>query len=175
MQYAHPELWKEFFGTLGNSAAALVGLLFVANSLNIDKLKNDPLLHRRARGVSLVMMLLFLQSLAVLVPQDHTLLAVEIIILNLIMLYFPGTSAIKMVRQNVPLPITRIGPGILCPIVGAVGGTMLLMNLRGSLHVVAASNALAIFVLVVNAWSMMLGAWRTDLLKKPEEKKQDQL
>ena len=169
MQYAQPELWKEFFSTLGTAAAALVGLLFVANSLHIDKLRNDKLLHRRARGVSLVMMLLFLQSLAVLVPQDHTLLGAEICVLNLIMLYFPGSAAITMVRQKVPLPITRIGPGIFCPIVGVVGGIMLLTNLRGSLHVVAASNALAIFVLVLNAWSMMLGVWRTELLKAPKD------
>ena len=170
MQSAQPELWREFFTAFATSTAALVGLLFVANSLHLDKLKNDPLLHRRARGVSLVMMLLFVQAMAILAPQDHTLLGAEICALNLMMVYFPFSAALMMRRRNVPLPITRIGPGIICPLAGVVGGAFLMMNWRWSLHIVAASNVLALFVLVANAWSMMLGAWRTDLLKKSEAK-----
>ena len=164
MQSAQPELWREFFITLGSSAAVLVGLLFVANSLHLEKLSKDVLLHRRARNVLLIMMLLFLQSLAVLMPQDHALLGAEICALNVVMLYFPTSVALRMLRQKISLPITRIGPGILCPIAAIIGGIMLMMNWRWSLHVVAISNALAVFVLVANAWSMMLGVWRTDLL-----------
>ena len=164
MQYAQPELWREFYSTFGNSAAALVGLLFVANSLHLNKLKSDALLHRRARNISLVMMLLFVQALAILAPQDHKVLGAEICALNLIMAYFPCSVALAMFRQKIPLPVTRIVPGMLCPIAGALGGFLLMVNWRWSLHVVAASNALALFVLVANAWSMMLGAWRTDLL-----------
>jgi hypothetical protein len=172
MNSVQPELLREFFSTFANSTAALVGLLFVANSLHLDKLTKDPLLHRRARNVSLVMMLLFLQALAALMPQNHAVLGVEICVLNLLMLYFPVSVVLIMLRQKVPLPVTRIGSGILCPIAGVAGGLLLIVNWQWSLHIVAASNAIALFTLVANAWSMMLGAWRTDLLKKSEAKNQ---
>jgi hypothetical protein len=170
MNYAQPELFREFFSAFATSVAALVGLLFVANSLHVDKLTKDPLLHRRARNISLVMMLLFLQALAVLMPQNRVLLGMEVCVLNLVMLYFPSSVALIMLRQKVPLPVTRIGPGILCPVAGMLGGLLLIMDWQWSLHIVAASNAIALFVLVANAWSMMLGVWRTDLLRKTKAK-----
>ena len=52
--------WKDFFIVYATAAATLVGLLFVACSLHVERLSSDHVLRRRAQNHALVMMLLFL-------------------------------------------------------------------------------------------------------------------
>lgn len=165
MQHPDPDLWREFFAVLATSAAALVGLLFVVSSLHLDKFARDRVLQRRAQNIAIVMMLLFLQALTVLVPQDLWALGTEIFLLNLVILYFPFSAMWIMHKHKLPFPAIRIATTILCAVGAGLGGLLLLMNWRWSIHLVAATNAISIFVLVVNAWSLMLGAWRSELLK----------
>ena len=166
MQYPDPDLWQEFFAVLATAAAALVGLFFVVSSLHLDKFAKDRVLQRRAQNIAIVMMLLFLQALTVLVPQDRWALGAEIFLLNIIILYFPFSAAWIMHKNKLKSPVIRIATTILCAVGAGLGGLLLVMNWRWSIHVVAAADAISMFVLVVNAWSLMLGAWRTELLKQ---------
>ena len=45
-----PELWHDFFVVLGSSSAALIGLLFIATSLHLGEIVNDPILRSYSRA-----------------------------------------------------------------------------------------------------------------------------
>ena len=52
-----PELWHDFFVVLGSSSAALIGLLFIATSLHLGEIVNDPILRRRAFNNTLFLLM----------------------------------------------------------------------------------------------------------------------
>lgn len=169
MNTVQPELWREFFITFGQSVAALLGLLFVANSLHLDKLHADPLLRRRAHNISLVMLFMFLQSLAVLIPQNRIALAVELFATNVPQFYLPLAVLVTMMRRKLAVPHWRISFGILCPLICMIGAVLVGFDIWWGMHVVAIASAILLFVIVTNAWAMMLGMWHTDFLKRNEQ------
>jgi hypothetical protein len=169
MDYLHSELWYDYFLALATSAAALVGLLFVVNSLNVRELTRDMLFRRRARNILLVMTLLFGEGLAGVVPQGPITLGAEISAFHLVMLYFPISAIWHLHQQKVPIPIIPIGAGIVFMTAGAAGGGLLMVRWPWSLHLIAAANVGLIFVLIANAWSLLLGFWRTAPQHSPND------
>ena len=85
MENAHqPELWHDFFVVLGSSSAALIGLLFIATSLHLGEIVNDPILRRRAFNNTLFLLMAFVSALLVLIPQPMPILGAELIAINLL-------------------------------------------------------------------------------------------
>ena len=57
--YAYqPEQWRDLYVMLGTSAAALIGLLFVATSLHLDDVVRNPVYHTRAYNQTRYLVLL---------------------------------------------------------------------------------------------------------------------
>jgi modulator of FtsH protease len=157
--------WKDFFIVYATAAAALVGLLFVACSLHVERLASDRVLRRRAQNHALVMMLLFLQAMAFLIPQSDDMLSAEIVAINVAILYFPISAIWLINKAGLSAPYIRIVPTIACSASGLIGALLLLQNWPWSVHLIAIPACFSLFLLVVNAWSLMLGTWRTDLLE----------
>ena len=165
MQQLADEAWKDFFVVLATAAAALVGLLFVACSLHVERLSKDRVLRHRAQNHALVMMLYFLQAMAFLIPQNDAALSVEIIIINAVILYFPISAIWVMAKQQLPVPHVRVFPTILSSAAGIAGAVLLLSEWPWSIHLIAVPACLSMILLVMNAWSLMLGSWNTEVLQ----------
>ena len=63
-----PELWQNAFVVLGSSSAALIGLLFIATSLHLKKVVNNPVLYGRAYNQTRYLLIILVEALLVLIP-----------------------------------------------------------------------------------------------------------
>lgn len=97
-----PELWRDLFVTLGTSAAALIGLLFVAASVRINEAKNRPVFRLRVRNVTIHLVAIFVQAMAVLTPQPMSLLGAEVMAISLCGLWLPISFSTKSLRNIRP-------------------------------------------------------------------------
>ena len=82
MQGYDSAAWAAFFAAVTGAAAALAGLLFVAVSINLDKmLKGSALLSARAAETLATLLFVVISCALVLVPQDVELLGAEILVI----------------------------------------------------------------------------------------------
>jgi hypothetical protein len=80
MRSYNPADWASFFTALISAAAALTGLLFVAVSINLDRiLKGGRFLPARAAETLAVLLLVVIGSAVTLIPQDTRLIGIEVL------------------------------------------------------------------------------------------------
>jgi hypothetical protein len=157
-----PEEWKDLFVAVAGATAALAGLLFVAVSINVERIIKYEGLPER--GIEALAMLLapLVVSIAGLMPgQNHVALGIEILAI--------GVALAAVMRA---LPIARTLPdGVETPRnyalnrqVVRLAGTVLLVigalaelfGVAGGLYWVAAAFVLLILGAVVNAWVLLV-------------------
>jgi hypothetical protein len=89
-----PALWHDLFVAMAGAAAALAGLIFVAVSINIERVLKFRALPVRAVETLSVLLGLLLLSVFILVPgQSLTVLGLELLILGTVM------AAVLLVRR----------------------------------------------------------------------------
>src|ERR1035437_382170 len=70
--------WQSLYTTLGGSAAALAGLLFIAVSIQIGRIAKSPIFRTRAWGNTFIIVSLVVNAGFVLTPQSLTALGIEL-------------------------------------------------------------------------------------------------
>ena len=157
-----PEEWKDLFVAVAGASAALAGLLFVAVSINVERILRYEGLPER--GIEALAMLLapLVVSIAGLLPgQSHVALGAELVAIG-----------VALVAVMYRLPVARRLPdGIETPpryalnrqIVRLSGTALLLIGglcelfaVAGGLYWVAAGIVLLILGAVVNAWVLLV-------------------
>jgi hypothetical protein len=89
-----PELWHDLFVAMAGAAAALTGLIFVAVSINLERILRYRALPVRTVETLSVLLGLLLLSVFILVPgQSRTALGLELLILG------AGMAAVLLVRR----------------------------------------------------------------------------
>lgn len=157
-----PEEWKALFVAVAGASAALAGLLFVAVSINVERILRYEGLPER--GIEALAMLLapLVVSIAGLLPgQSHVALGAELVAIGI---------ALVMVMARLPVA-RRLPDGIETPpryalnrqIVRLSGTALLLVGglgelfaVAGGLYWVAAGIVLLILGAVVNAWVLLV-------------------
>jgi len=76
------EVWHELYVMVGGAAGALAGLLFVAVSINLDRIIGEKGLPRRAGETLSIMVGLLILAVLLLVPQSLSALAIETLVLE---------------------------------------------------------------------------------------------
>jgi modulator of FtsH protease len=91
-----PEQWHDMFVAMAGAAAALTGLIFVAVSINLERVLKFPALPPRAVETLSILVGLLVLSVFVLIPgQSLTALGAEILVLGVIL----GTALlVKRIR-----------------------------------------------------------------------------
>lgn len=157
-----PGEWTDLFVAVAGASAALAGLLFVAVSINVERIINYKGLPERALEALTMLLVPLVVSIAGLMPgQSHVALGIELLAI---------TAA--LVLMLVRLPVARSLPeGIETPPQYVLGrqvvrltGTVLLgigalaelFAVAGGLYWIAAAIVALTLGAVVNAWVLLI-------------------
>jgi hypothetical protein len=151
--------WTELFVASAGASAALTGLLFVAVSVNIERILEVSGLPERALQTLLLLLGAVVVSLLGLLPaQTTTALGIELLVAGLafavsISLLLKRTLPLSREYERAGLHLLYTLPGTLPPVVGAVS---LLVGSGGGLYWIAAGIIGAILGASVNAWVLLV-------------------
>ena len=117
-------VWHDFAVVLGGAAAALIGLVFVAGSIQLRALAHDDLLRQGATSSVLVLFTIVAAAAAILAPQSRRLAGVEFLLLVLTSMAFSrgGLREPREERLSRFLVAVRAPTGVL----GIVGDISLI-------------------------------------------------
>jgi len=156
-----PAYWEPFFTATIAAAAALTGLLFVAISINFDKIFKDAgFLPARAAETLATLLLIVIGSALALVPQSTRLLGLEIVIVVVPMLVITVRNQLAYRRQNRNDPllwtVSRMAGTAAATVPCTVAGFSLALHGGGGFYWLAAAALLGIVGAVYNAWVLMV-------------------
>jgi hypothetical protein len=159
---ASGEAWRDFFTTAAGASATLVGLVIVAISVNIQRILEHPQLPSRGGATVGALVLILVSSMAELIPQAISSLAIEICVLGfvvwLLQLWSARHTAIAYLESRLPLHTAAIGIAIgqLQAIPFMIVGIFLLTRQPAGPYLIAGA-ILATFILsVVNIWVLLV-------------------
>ena len=155
-----PEAWTDLYVAVAGATAALAGLVFVAVSINIDRILSGQNLPERALETVLLLLGALLVSIAVLVPgQSVDALGVELVaIAGIFTLVIARLWSRRVPQEGEPRGWreARLGLLALGTLPQAIGGLSLIAETGGGLYWVVAGIAFAIVGAVANAWVLLV-------------------
>ncbi|MFN8111599.1 MAG: hypothetical protein U0R51_00215 [Solirubrobacterales bacterium] len=155
-----PELWSDFFVATAGAAAALTGLLFVAVSINLDRILSFRGLPSRALATLVLLLEVTIVSIFALAPgQSTTAIGIEVLLVG-------GLATLIVLRQFAaaydPEHQTRgqltqhMALGALGVIPFVIAGLSLVAETGGGFYWVLAGVVGAIVAGVANAWVLLV-------------------
>jgi hypothetical protein len=152
--------WTDLFVAAAGASAALTGLVFVAVSINIERILSfKGLPERAAETLSLLLGVTVVSIFGLMPGQSSTALGVELLAQSLVWIAF----LVPLVAKTLPGPddprgwfVSRIGlvaAGLL-PLV--IGGASLLAESGGGLYWTAAGIIVSLVCGVTNAWVLLV-------------------
>jgi hypothetical protein len=159
--------WRELYGMLGTSSAALIGLLFVATSLHLAEISNEEVFRLRAEYTTLILVSTLLDATAILVPQPMRVLGVMLLAVNLWGLSFPLTllsRALKIPgsRGRGGFSVHRAEFFIAGYCLGIVGAGAVAAGREWGMYGVTMSYASLLIASIWNGWMIMQGIGRDE-------------
>ena len=152
--------WEPFFSAIIAAAAALTGLLFVAVSINLDRIvKGGKFLPARAAETLAILLLVVASSALTLVPQGTRLVGVEILIVAVPTLAITVRTQIAHRRnRNDPMlwTISRMTSTAVATVPCTVAGLSLTVGWGGGLYWLVPTALLGISGAVYNAWVLLV-------------------
>jgi modulator of FtsH protease len=157
-----PEEWKDLFVAMAGASAALAGLLFVAVSINVDRIVHYKGLPERGVETLALLLTVLIVSIAGLMPgQSHVALGLEMLgiaaALLAVIFALPVTHELPDDAERPPAwlvsrwLIRLTGSGLL-----AIGALSELLAFGGGLYWVAAGFVFLILGAVGNAWVLLI-------------------
>jgi modulator of FtsH protease len=152
--------WSELFVATAGASAALAGLVFVAVSINVDRILKFKGLPERALETVLLLLSVVIVSIIGLIPaQSATALGIELLVVSLVF----GISIAHLSGQGLP-PGAEPGRWLLGRLLIRGAGTVpfvlgsisLLAGDGGGLYWIAAGIIFAIAGAVGNAWVLLV-------------------
>lgn len=156
-----PSAWSDLFVATAGASAALLGLLFVAVSINLERILKYEGLPERALETLLLLLGVLVVSIVGLIPGQSTIaLGLELLVFSAsvagVVLRLPATRAEDTGEEPLHWRISRIGVRLMGTAPLVIGGFSVLVEAGGGLYWVAAGIALAIIGAVANAWVLLV-------------------
>jgi len=156
-----PEQWHDLFVASAGASAALLGLLFVAVSINLERILAYEGLPERALETLLLLLSVLIVSIVALIPAESTLaLGLELLftaaVAAVIVFRLPGTRAVETGKEPARWRASRIGVRVMGTAPLVIGGLSVLFEAGGGLYWIAAGVVLAICGAVANAWVLLV-------------------
>ena len=155
-----PSEWSELFVATAGASAALAGLVFVAVSINIERIIGYQGLPERALETLLYLVLVLLVSIVGLIPaQSHVALGVELLVLGLgigggiarLQTFPAGPEEIQFSWRLSRWTVRALA---IVPLIAGAAG--LLVESGGGLYWVVAGIVFAIGGAVASAWVLLV-------------------
>jgi hypothetical protein len=156
-----PEQWHDLFVAVAGASAALLGLLFVAVSINLERILSFEGLPERALETLMLLLGVLLVAIVCLMPgQSHVALGLELLVIATTMIviavrlpvFTEGASGREeMTWKASRWTVRAAGLGPLW-----LGGLFELLAIGGGLYWVAAGVAFAIVGAVASAWVLLV-------------------
>jgi len=161
MRSYDPTLWAPFFTALIAAAAALTGLLFVAVSINLDRiLQGGRFLPLRAAESLAILLLVVIGSAIVLIPQNTRLMGAELLILAVPMLVFMVWSQLQQRRARPDDPalwtVSWMTSTAIATVPATIAGISLAAHWGGGFYWLAATALLGLIGAVYGAWVLLV-------------------
>jgi hypothetical protein len=154
-----PHSWSELFVASASASAALTGLLFVAVSINVERiLKNDGLPERALETLMLLLSVVIVSLVGLIPGQSTTALGVELLVVGLLF----GSGIALLMRKSLPASrehtwtasrLLETVPGTLPFVIGAVS---LLAESGGGLYWTVGGIVGALVGAVISAWVLLV-------------------
>ncbi len=155
-----PAEWHDLFVAAAGASAALAGLLFVAVSINLERiLQFDGLPERGLETVAMLLGVLLVSIVGLIPGQSHVALGVEVLVLAAALIAFIGRLPSKYTGpDDVPRSwsYTRWGLRLVATVPFLIAGLSLLAEAGGGLYWVVAGIVFAILAAVANAWVLLV-------------------
>jgi hypothetical protein len=155
-----PSEWTDLFVAAAGASAALAGLLFVAVSINLDRIIGEAGLPDRALETVLLLIGVLVVSIVGLIPgQSHGVLGIELLVVGIVLAFsiarlpLIGDPSGKMPRGWL---LTRWVFRIAAAAPFIVGGASLITSDGGGLYWIVAGIVFAIVGAVANAWVLLV-------------------
>ncbi len=155
-----PEAWSDLFVATAGASAALAGLVFVAVSINVERILQYKGLPERALQTVLLLLSVLVASILGLVPgQSTTALGIELLAVALAfttVIFSLGTKRERGDEEPASWALSEyvlVGIGTI-PFV--IGGATLLAESGGGLYWTLAGIILATVAAVANAWVLLV-------------------
>jgi hypothetical protein len=152
--------WSDLFLASAGASAALAGLVFVAVSINVERIVRFPGLPERALETVLLLLAVVLVSLIGLIPgQSSVALGIELLVVSLVFAGVIGALSTKSLPEGSEPATWLLGRLILraagtVPFV--VGGASLIVEAGGGLYWTVAGILFATAGAVANAWVLLI-------------------
>jgi len=155
-----PSQWSELFVATAGASAALAGLVFVAVSINIERILQFEGLPERALETVLLLLSVLLVSIIGLIPgQGHVALGVELLVeglaFGLIVAVLLSRGMSRETTQR-SWRFSRMAVGALGTLPLVIGGASVLAASGGGLYWVVFGIVGAIVGGVSNAWVLLV-------------------
>jgi modulator of FtsH protease len=153
------EGWGDLFVASAGAAAALAGLVFVAISINVERIVAYQGLPERALQTVVLLLAALVVSIVGLVPQDTSTLGLEVLLVGLAAVGFvartirPILAAARGHGSWVASRIALVLPGT---VLFVIGGISLLVGAGGGLGWVAGGIIGAFLGGVLNGWVLLV-------------------
>jgi hypothetical protein len=156
-----PEQWHDLFVAVAGASAALLGLLFVAVSINIERILAFKGLPERALETMMILMSVLLASIAGLMPgQSNVALGLEILVLATILIVvgsrLPVLTGDETGREPMHWKISRWGMRAISVVPLWLAGLFEILEVGGALYWLAAAIAFGILAAVTSAWVLLV-------------------
>jgi hypothetical protein len=153
--------WTDFAVATAGTAATLSGLLFVAVSINLQRILEFPSLPTRAGQTLILFATPLLVGLLLLVPgQPAAALASELIVAGLAIGGYQLFMDARSVRAEQETPVTRAVAHVLPPVVSCgcmvIAGSTLIAGAGGGLYWLVPSVLAAVIFGLINAWVLLV-------------------
>ena len=155
-----PTEWHDLFVAVAGASAALAGLVFVAVSINIERIMKYPGLPERALETLLFLVVVLLVAIVGLIPgQSHVALGAELLVISLgiggvISRQDTFQAGSGEVRLSWRLSRWTVRALAILPL--AIGGLSVLVESGGGLYWVVAGIVFAIGGAVASAWVLLV-------------------
>jgi hypothetical protein len=159
MAYAS-EPWSELYVAMAGAAAALLGLLFVAVSINLEQVLRIAWLPLRAGETLGVLVVLLTTAVFVLVPgQSPTALGLELAGTGLVLLGCDGALRVRRGRPAGAPARSIVVPAVIVACTGAplvTAGATLVAGAGGGLYWTVPALVAGFVGAVFNAWVLLV-------------------
>jgi hypothetical protein len=156
------EGWGELFLAEAGASAALGGLLFVAVSINLNRIIAIRSLPGAALGAIVLLVAVLMVSTFALVPgQPRWVLATEVLVVGIAAWSILTAIWIGVLRAPIPnqprfVPIISVVVTQAATLPMVVAGVSLLLGAGGGLYWLVPGLAFSLVVAIVNAWVLLV-------------------